>query len=787
MKKLLMITTISLMLGLMTGPALAKTFTYDFQQDFQQGGELEPPDGEGLLLREQTIEIDIYLTDWDGPKVSNVDYYFTCDAYYLDVVDVTVTTGAGWTDKFKDQVAPGVYFLGVGDFSGPEGTPGPGKSGPDILLHTITIEGIVVPQWELKIPVTLGDPVGDNHGVIIDVDENYYDKDSIDDLYVGDASGLIHSICREPSHECSLSNPCDRWREGYRCSEDIIDPDPEDSYELIEEGPFCPGDTVNVKHTYIASYDVSLEETYTSMCDSECFNSLFDISLYGSDTNCRYECIELYDDGYCAVLVDECQTTQQIVAATQDTYIQCDGSYSNGWSYWDEQCGLPFEEGIVIRVREDHASACGGNSVNEPPPQLSGVGLGGIDVALPLDTGAYDICAEVGAEVGGDILWSHEVIVTDDGCPTSACAIQIPYNPFRVGQGHNPPLEGIVLTGDDGDYEISLEHGDVSPFDPPSSLVDPLLPVTVSGGPVTFSLDTTVNTQPEGSQYYWANVKIIAEKDGGPSCFTTFDYEIDVLSADENCDWDNDFSLESTVYGGAARLGLAPNAQDVDVYVMEEDWDKPSLTSPEHQTTFDADSNGDMKCNTVIWNTETDPYTDTGSLPANFDIVIDVDGNQQFNIDYDVIDSFMICAGTDGDGMCDDDEDNCISHSNGPDEGTCVMDVSGVIVNYTVGDPPSSVSCTSDDDCASTGGFCQKYQGDYNGNGIGDACEGYADVDGNGGVNLADLMVLIGEYGRTDCNDDPLPPCQFDINDDGRVSAWDFLILLLQYGGDDYE
>ena len=136
-----------------------------------------------------------------------------------------------------------------------------------------------------------------------------------------------------------------------------------------------------------------------------------------------------------------------------------------------------------------------------------------------------------------------------------------------------------------------------------------------------------------------------------------------------------------------------------------------------------------------------------------------------------------------------DDEDNCISHSNGPEEGTCVMDVSGVIVSYRVGDPPSAVTCLDDNDCLATGGFCQKYQGDYNGNGTGDACEGYADVNDSGGVDLADLMILIGEYRRTDCNDDPPPdpPCQFDINDDGRVSAWDLIILLLQYGGDDFE
>jgi hypothetical protein len=137
---------------------------------------------------------------------------------------------------------------------------------------------------------------------------------------------------------------------------------------------------------------------------------------------------------------------------------------------------------------------------------------------------------------------------------------------------------------------------------------------------------------------------------------------------------------------------------------------------------------------------------------------------------------------SDDDGI-KDDEDKCPCHPNGIDKGTCVVDVGNVIMSYEEGD--ELITCDDDIDCEPDG-YCQKVQGDCNGNGIGDVCEGYADFNESGDVNLADLLDLIICYGKT--NFETYPDCeQYDTNDDNRVSAWDYLILTLQYGRDGFD
>jgi len=137
----------------------------------------------------------------------------------------------------------------------------------------------------------------------------------------------------------------------------------------------------------------------------------------------------------------------------------------------------------------------------------------------------------------------------------------------------------------------------------------------------------------------------------------------------------------------------------------------------------------------------------------------------------------------DADGISDDD-DKCPCHPNGLNKGTCVKNVGSVIMSYEEGD--ELITCDVDLDCTPTGGYCQKVQGDCNWNGIGDVCEGYADFDDSGSVNLIDLLDLIICYGKT--NFETYPQCeQYDINDDNRVSAWDYIILTLQYGRDGFD
>ena len=54
-------------------------------------------------------------------------------------------------------------------------------------------------------------------------------------------------------------------------------------------------------------------------------------------------------------------------------------------------------------------------------------------------------------------------------------------------------------------------------------------------------------------------------------------------------------------------------------------------------------------------------------------------------------------------------------------------------------------------------GYCQKKQGDSNGNGAGDACECYADFNGDSTVSVLDIGILIPEFGRPGCPPVTLP------------------------------
>ena len=102
---------------------------------------------------------------------------------------------------------------------------------------------------------------------------------------------------------------------------------------------------------------------------------------------------------------------------------------------------------------------------------------------------------------------------------------------------------------------------------------------------------------------------------------------------------------------------------------------------------------------------------------------------------------------TDSDGIYDID-DNCPDHPNGPNIGTCVDVIGGVIMGL-------GASCMSDSDCLDNDALCQMYQGDSNGNGIGDVCECYADFNCHRKVNINDFVIMKAQYFRNDC-----PVCQ---------------------------
>jgi hypothetical protein len=126
---------------------------------------------------------------------------------------------------------------------------------------------------------------------------------------------------------------------------------------------------------------------------------------------------------------------------------------------------------------------------------------------------------------------------------------------------------------------------------------------------------------------------------------------------------------------------------------------------------------------------------------------------------------------SDGDGVLDCN-DNCVAYPNGPLFGTCVKSVSGVMVNL-------GGFCNDISECY-TGGICDKAQGDSyppGGNGCGDACECYADIDNDGKVQLTDLVTMKSEFNKP-C---PPSPCTADLNGDGKVDLQDLVIMKIQF------
>jgi len=65
---------------------------------------------------------------------------------------------------------------------------------------------------------------------------------------------------------------------------------------------------------------------------------------------------------------------------------------------------------------------------------------------------------------------------------------------------------------------------------------------------------------------------------------------------------------------------------------------------------------------------------------------------------------------------------------------------------------------------------------DQNGNGVPDECECFGDLDGDNDTDLADLGILLGDYG---CS---AGQCEGDLNADGRTNLTDLAILLSDYG-----
>lgn len=78
---------------------------------------------------------------------------------------------------------------------------------------------------------------------------------------------------------------------------------------------------------------------------------------------------------------------------------------------------------------------------------------------------------------------------------------------------------------------------------------------------------------------------------------------------------------------------------------------------------------------------------------------------------------------------------------------------------------------------------CDIFEGiseDLNANDIPDECEAMGDLNGDGSINVADLLLLLGAWGE--CGDPCPPPCSGDLDGDCRVGVMDLLGLLGNWG-----
>jgi len=192
---------------------------------------------------------------------------------------------------------------------------------------------------------------------------------------------------------------------------------------------------------------------------------------------------------------------------------------------------------------------------------------------------------------------------------------------------------------------------------------------------------------------------------------------------------------------------------------------------------------GDLDGDTICDNVDNCPEDyNPGQQDCDGDEIADACDNNTTDPDGDGVDALcdncpivgnplQYDADADGHG---DACDNCFSAPNGPDSGTCVKSIGGLLVG-------TGVTCADNSTCGD--GICQRNQQDMDGNGIGDACECYGDISGSAGnpdskVDAFDLLKMKQEFNRTGCTPET---CSADVNADGKVDSFDLLIMKVQF------
>ncbi len=613
--------------------------------DVDQDGSLESS-ANLLLCQDQTVSVDLWLSYWDSAadgNVESVDYYFTWDTEALNVLNITSNNlksqGGQWDTSSVELVSPSKYRLGVNES-------GSGISDQDIKLHTVELQCIDAPRsgWIKASILPDGGVQPVSAPLVTDV---------------SDATGTMSTICDGGQSTCTEENPCEILEGDDICPETASIT--ENTYEYEPTGTtLCEGDTLTVFHTKKGSY-TEIEYFTPAFCGSGCFEECFDNCVYSELQYCYLRCVKGCTNGVCPnwAEIEVCYEYQNRIDCNIACYNDCKSTYNQETytSYYEKRCGFVIHEPITVKT--DAGNDCEGSSLGEY--ELTGAGTAAISIPLPLAAGSYDICA------GTTLIET----VTVQSCGEPVCTISIPTNSFLADRGIDSSLS-VTLSNIDagGQYDLTLKRWEddehTIPLDIPISLNVPAQTSVAENGSISFDLDTT-NPQDEDGQSHWANIIIKAVKEVEPavSCKAAFDFDIRNISARADCGSDDYFSEGAIVYG-MAFLGLAPDTS-YNLYVVGDTSWTNGMTIPSRisgsEESFTTDGNGNMACSTVIWdNAQADP------LPAQFDIVIDVNSNGFFDEGTDFLDGktgagFGVYADTDDDGV-PDIEDNCWEVSN---------------------------------------------------------------------------------------------------------------------------